>query len=146
MEDLVITEKKIIIPFYDSCISAGFPSPAQDYVEKEINVHDLLVQHPLATFLIRVKGLSMINAFIPEDALLLVDKSLKPKHKDIIVGVVDGEFTVKYLFKRGNTVMLQPANPTFKSIEITEEMDFTVWGAVSTIIIERKHIPYAGIS
>jgi DNA polymerase V len=121
-------------------IPAGFPSPAQDYMEEDIDLQKLLVKHPLATFLVKVKGESMINDFIPEGALLLVDRSLKPQHNDIIVGVVNGEFTVKRLLRSTKKVVLQPANPAFQPILITEEMDFVVWGVVIHIIIDPKKI------
>lgn len=140
MQTSVPSSNPIIISFFDTCIPAGFPSPAQDYMEEDIDLQKLLVDHPLATFLVRVKGKSMINAFIPEDALLVVDKSLKPKHNDIIVGLINGEFTVKYLIKKGSEIILQPANPSFKPITVTEEMNFTVWGVVSKIIIDPKKI------
>lgn len=132
------------IPFFKTYIQAGFPSPAQDYIEEDINLQELLIQHPLSTFLIRVKGNSMINACIPEDALLLVDKSVKPKNKDIIVGIIEGEFTVKRLMKAGKKIFLQPENPSYKPIEITEEMGFTIWGVVIRIIIDPKTNPYVG--
>jgi DNA polymerase V len=140
MQPALISPDPIIISFFDTCIPAGFPSPAQDYMEEDIDLQKLLVDHPLATFLVRVKGKSMINAFIPEDALLVVDKSLKPKHNDIIVGLINGEFTVKYLIKKGSEIILQPANPAFKPITVTEEMNFTVWGVVSKIIIDPKKV------
>lgn len=104
---------KIKIPFIQTYIPAGFPFPAQDYIEDDINLQELLIQHPLSTFLIRVQGNSMINACIPEDALLLVDKSVKAKNKDIIVEVIEGKFTVKRLLKTGKTIFLYPENPSY---------------------------------
>jgi DNA polymerase V len=82
----------------------------------------------------------MINDFIPEGALLVVDRSLKPQHNDIIVGVVNGEFTVKRLLRSAKKIVLQPANPAFRPLQITEEMDFVVWGVVIQIIIDPKKI------
>lgn len=140
MQVLRIIPQKIIVPLYDTCIPAGFPSPAQDYMEEDIDLQKLLVQHPLATFIVKVKGESMVNDFIPEGALLVVDKSIKPKHNDIIVGVVNGEFTVKRMLRSGQQVVLQPANPSFKPLHITEEMNFIVWGVVIQIIIDPKKI------
>lgn len=131
---------KRIIPLFDTYIPAGFPSPAQDYMEEDIDLQKLLVKHPLATFLVKVKGESMINDFIPEGALLVVDRSLKPQHNDIIVGVVNGEFTVKRLLKTPQQIILQPANPSFKPMPITEEMNFIVWGIVIQIIIDPKKV------
>ncbi|MEO8766219.1 MAG: translesion error-prone DNA polymerase V autoproteolytic subunit [Ginsengibacter sp.] len=126
------------IPLFQSTIQAGFPSPAQDYMEEDIDLQKMLIRHPLATFIIRVKGDSMVGAFIPEDALLIVDKSLKPKNRDIIVAVVNGEFTVKRLVKSAMKCVLQAENPTYKPIEITGDMEFVVWGVVTQILIDPK--------
>lgn len=139
MEPLHIIEKRIV-PLFDTCIPAGFPSPAQDYMEEDIDLQKLLIKHPLATFLVKVKGESMINDFIPEGALLVVDRSIKSQHNDIIVGVVNGEFTVKRLLRIQQQVVLQPANPSFKPLPITEEMNFVVWGVVIQIIIDPKKV------
>ncbi len=135
----MMDDQKIFIPFFTTCIPAGFSSPAQDYMEEDIDLQKLLIHHPLSTFIVRVKGDSMTGAFIPENALLIVDKSLKPRHRDIIVAVVNGEFTVKRLIKTFNKCVLQPENPSYKPLEITEEMDFVVWGVVTQILIDPKH-------
>ena len=131
---------KFTIPFIEACVPAGFPSPAQDYMEEDVDMQKLLIQHPVSTFIIRVKGDSMINAFIPDAALLIVDKSLKPKHRDIVVAVLNGEFTVKRLLKTLNKCILQPENAAYKPIEITEDMNFVVWGVVTKIIIDPKDV------
>jgi DNA polymerase V len=96
------------IPFIKTSISAGFPSPAQDFMEDDINLQEMLVPKPLSTFLIRVKGDSMMNAFIPDGALLVVDRSLKAGHGKIIVAVLNGEFTVKRLVKTARSWVLHP--------------------------------------
>ncbi|CAN5150579.1 hypothetical protein BH09BAC2_BH09BAC2_17120 [soil metagenome] len=126
------------IRLINSAVAAGFPSPAQDYMEEDIDLQKLIIDHPLSTFLIRVEGDSMINACIPHNALLVVDKSLTAKNKDIVVAVVNGEFTVKRLMKSRTGIALQPENPEFKPLVITEEMGFTVWGVVTRIIIDPK--------
>ncbi len=126
------------LSFYNSCVHAGFPSPALDYLEERISMDELLIKHPLSTFLIRVDGESMKDACIPDKALLVVDKSLKAVHRSIIVAIVNGEFTVKRLVKTAKTWMLQPENALFKPIEITEDMQFEVWGVVTKIIIDAK--------
>jgi DNA polymerase V len=132
------TGTHIKLSLINSCIPAGFPSPAQDYMEEDINLQQLLIKHPLSTFLVKVKGHSMVNAHIPDGALLVVDKSKKPKNNDIVVGVVNGEFTVKRLIRKRDEVILQPENATFKPLTITEEMNFVVWGVVVHIIIDAK--------
>ena len=128
------------IPFFGA-VPAGFLSPAADYIEESIDLNELLVKTPTATFFVRVEGESMINAFIPPKALLIIDRSITPSSGDIIVAVVNGEFTVKRFIKTFNQVYLAPANIKFNSIEINEEMDFKVWGVVSKIIIDPKDTP-----
>lgn len=121
-----------------TCIQAGFPSPAQDYMEEDINLQDMLIPKPLSTFLIRVKGDSMMNAFIPDGALLVVDRSVKAVNGKIVVAVLNGEFTVKRLVKTPRAWVLHAENPLYKPIVLTEEMDFTVWGVVTRVIIDPK--------
>lgn len=122
----------------NGAIPAGFPSPAADYIEDSIDLNDLLIKTPSATFFVRVEGESMLDAFIPPKALLIIDRSITPSSGDIIVAVVNGEFTIKRLIKSSNQVYLAPANTKFNAIEITEEMSFVVWGVVSKIIIDPK--------
>ena len=128
------------IPLYQSSVQAGFPSPAADYIEEKISLDKLIIKQPSATFLVKVDGESMIEAFIPHKALLVVDKSIPPVTSDIIVAVVNSEFTVKRLIKTANGVFLAPANPKFKSIRITDDMDFKIWGVVISIIINPKEL------
>jgi len=126
-----------VIPMF-SGIPAGFPSPAQDYMEPDINLAEILVPRPLSTFIIRVKGDSMIGANIPDGALLVVDKSLKAKSGDIIVALVYNEFTVKRLVETSRNWVLHPENSLYKPVIIVPEMDFRVWGVVTKIIIDPK--------
>lgn len=121
-------------------VPAGFPSPAADYLEEEIDFNQYLKPRPNATFVIRVKGDSMIDAHIPDNALLIVDKSLKPSNNSIIIAVVDNEFTVKRLIKNSSGIRLMPANNKYKPIQITEDTDFRVWGVVTQIIIDAKNV------
>ncbi len=128
------------IPFYQSPVPAGFPSPAADYIEEKISLDKLLIKKPSSTFLVKVEGESMIEAFIPRKALLVVDKSIAAATSDIIVAVVNSEFMVKRLVKTSSGIFLTPANPKFKSIKITDDMDFKIWGVVISIIINPKEI------
>ena len=121
-------------------VQAGFPSPAADYIENDIDLAAHLVSKPLSTYLVRVVGNSMIDAYIPPNALLVVDKSLTPKNNQIIVASVDGDFTVKRFIKNSSGVRLMPANKAFLPIPITEFMDFKVWGTVTRIIIDATTI------
>jgi DNA polymerase V len=114
------------ITIANGAVSAGFPSPAGDYLDNRIDIFEYLIQHPTATFYVRVKGNSMINASIHDGDLLVVDRS--------IVAIIDGEFTVKRISKYNNKLYLIPENEHFKPIEITETMDFEVWGVVTFVI------------
>ncbi len=118
----------------------GFPSPALDYLEDRIDLNKLLVQHPQATFFVRSEGLSMVNAFIPPKAHLVVDRALSPKNGDIVLAVVNGEFTVKFLIKNDSKCWLRSANPKYPDLEITPEMEMTIWGVVTFIITDPKDL------
>jgi len=124
----------LVIPYFSIKVQAGFPSPAMDYMEDRIDLNKILVQHPLATFVVECTGDSMINAFIPPMAKLVVDRSLIAQDNDIVLAVVNGEFTVKFLSKNGQNYSLVPANPKYQTLEITHEMSFEVWGVVTNII------------
>jgi DNA polymerase V len=126
--------KTLDIPFYQSNVSAGFPSPAEDFMELDLNLQEYLVQHPSATFCVKVTGDSMQNAGIFSGDVMVVDRALEPKNKTIVLAVLDGEFTVKRIHKKGDLLFLNPENDNFKPIEITQEMNFKVWGVVTHII------------
>jgi DNA polymerase V len=111
---------------YDSKVQAGFPSPAMDYMQERIDLNKEFVPHPLSTFIIESTGYSMINAFIPPKARLIVDRSITPRNGDIVLAVINGEFTVKFLKKNNHKCWLVPANSKFQEIEITPEMDMQV--------------------
>ena len=129
--------QEMFIPLFASAIPAGFPSPADDYIENQLDLNQHLIQHPAATFFVRVEGLSMIGAGIHHGNILVVDRSLEPKDGDIVVAVVNGDLTVKRLQRqRGGKVFLVPENPVYTPIEITEDMDMMVWGVVVSAIHE----------
>lgn len=132
--------KKSYISYFDFRVPAGFPSPANDYLQKRIDLNDELIKHPLSTFFIECEGTSMIDAFIPPKAKLLVDRSITPKTGDIILAVLNGEFTVKYLRMNGNKCWLAPANKKYNEIEITVDMNFIVWGVITSIIINPNDV------
>jgi DNA polymerase V len=123
-----------ILPFYASHISAGFPSPAEDYVDLRLNIGEFVTENPTSTFFVRVHGDSMQDAHIVEGSILAVDKSLKAQSGDIIVAVVNNEFTVKRLITKGSKVYLVPENKKYQPLEITEDMNFQVWGKVVTVL------------
>ncbi len=118
--------------------ATGFPSPADDAMEESINLDKALIQHPLSTFIVSTEGDSMRDAFIPHKSMLLVDKSVKPKNGDIVVAVINGEFTVRFYHYNNVRCRLLPANEKYKPIEVTEEMQMQVWGVVIKIIIDPK--------
>ena len=125
--------RAIPIPLFLS-IKAGFPSPAEDYLDSCLDLNDLVVKHPAATFFVRVDGHSMIDAGIDSDDVLVVDRSVEPGENSIVVAIVDGDFTVKRISKCDNQLFLMPANQEHDPIEITEEMSFEVWGVVTYVI------------
>ncbi|MEY8849703.1 LexA family protein [Psychroserpens sp. XS_ASV72] len=115
-------------------ISAGFPSPADDFKEYKISLDKTLVRNKEATFYARVSGQSMIGAGLDDGDLLVVDRSLEPTHNKIAVCFIDGEFTVKRLKVTSEGVYLQPENPAYQPILITDTNDFQIWGIVTHVI------------
>ncbi len=122
------------LPLFSSSVSAGFPSPADDYIEQRLDLNELLVKHKEATFFLRVEGDSMTGVGIHHGDLLIVDKSIKATHKKIIIAVLDAELLVKQLYLKNDQVFLLPANPNYKAITVTSEQDFQVWGVVTAVI------------
>lgn len=120
--------------FFDTGISAGFPSPAEDFKEERLSLDNILVKNKLATFYARVSGQSMIDAGLDDNDLLVIDRSLEPAHNRIAVCFLDGEFTVKRLRVEKDGVWLQPENSKYEPIKITEENDFVIWGIVTNVI------------
>ena len=126
--------------FYKNPVKAGFPSPAMDYIEERIDLNKELIKHPLATFIIECSGDSMINAFIPPKAKLIIDRSLTAKNGDIVLATINGEFTIKFLKKNDVRCWLVPANSKYKEIEVTNEMNMQIWGVVTHIISATKEL------
>ena len=118
----------------DVGISAGFPSPADDFKETRISLDDELIQNKEATFFAKVKGQSMIDAGLDDNDLLVIDRSLEPTNNKIAVCFLDGEFTVKRLRVEKSDVWPQPENPNYPIINIREENDFVIWGIVTNVI------------
>lgn len=118
----------------EALVQAGFPSPADDYLESPLNLHELVVKNPAATFFVRVAGDSMLGARIEPDDILVVDRSLTPASGRIVVAIVNGEFTVKRLKIEGGVMRLQAENPLYPDIEIPEGSDFQVWGIVTYVV------------
>ena len=121
-------------PLYSSKVSAGFPSPADDNLEKSLDLNSYLIKRPAATFFVRVNGDSMINAGINDNDILVVDRSVKPSHGKVIIAVLDGQMTVKRLHKRSGKIILMPENDLYKPIEIQDHMNMEIWGVVTSSV------------
>ncbi len=122
------------LPLFTSKVPAGFPSPADDHLEASIDLNQQYVQHPAATFFVRVQGHSMKDAGINNGDMLVVDRSLEAKSGSIVIAVVNGELTVKRLVIENHCVWLKPENRDYEPLLITEEMDLHVWGVVAHVI------------
>ncbi len=129
-----ITPKRIYLPIAQHSIPAGFPSPATEYEEDRLDINDLVVLNPNATFFMRVKGNSMLDANIRDGDILVVDPSIEAVHGHIVVAVIDGEFTVKTLYCKDKIVKLVPENADYPEIVLKNEQELNIWGVVSHII------------
>jgi len=121
-------------PLYMTAIEAGFPSPADDYIEGRLDLNQHLIKHPAATFFVKVSGHSMVDAGIFPGDILIVDRSLEAVDKKIVIAVVNGELTVKRLRIRSGRPFLEPENDQYAPIEITPDMAFEIWGVVTSVI------------
>lgn len=128
------TETELKLPFVDEGISAGFPSPASDFIDLTIDLNKHLIKHPSSTFYGRVKGFSLKNAGISDNDLLIIDRSIEPTNGKIAVCYIDGEFTAKRLKVEKNQVWLMPENEDYQPIKITEGNELIIWGIVTHVI------------
>lgn len=132
-----------VLPSYvwtvPTTVQCGFPSPAEDHSEQRLDVSSLLIQQPDATFFMRVRGASMRDAGIDDGDLVVIDRSISAKHSQIVVAVVDGEFTIKRLHKKGRQVRLDAANPTFPNIELKDGQELVIWGVVTWTLKKHTH-------
>lgn len=122
------------LPLYASKVAAGFPSPADDYLEGTLDLNEHLVRNPAATFFVRVSGDSMIGSGIFPDDILIVDRSLEAKSGDVVIAVLDNELTVKQYHRQDGTVELRPDNPAYEPIHISGDMELHIWGVVKHVI------------
>lgn len=121
-------------PVLLSEIAAGFPSPADDYIDKKIDLNEQLISNKTATFLVRAYGDSMLDANINQGDILIVDRAMDAHHNSIIIAIFNGELTVKRLKHQNGRLYLAPENPEYPKLEITEATSFEVWGVVTYII------------
>lgn len=126
------------LPYADEGIQAGFPSPAQDYINETIDLNHELIQHPAATFFGRVSGDSMIEEGIEDGDILVIDRSLEPINGDLAVCCVEGDFTLKRISLENDCIKLVASNKTFKPIVITSDDNFSIWGIVSYTIKKNR--------
>ena len=133
-----IKKKQILTPIFLDSVSAGFPSPATDYMENKLDLNEYLIKHPASTFIVKAKGLSMTDAGILSGDLLIVDRSITPKSNDIVIASIFGDLTVKKLQKKENSLFLLSANSDYPSIQVKEEMECFIWGVVTYIIHESN--------
>jgi DNA polymerase V len=125
------------IPLYGARVPCGFPSAADDYLEKPLDFNELLIQNPAATYAVRVSGESMTGAGIYPGDIVIVDKSITPSHGAIVIALIEGEFTIKRYCLVGGRIVLQAENPNFANVEIPEETGLEVWGVITNSI--RDH-------
>lgn len=121
---------------YSQQVATGFPSPATDYLQDRVDFNKLFIRHPLSTFFMVCEGTSMVNAFIPPKAILLVDRSLQAKNMDIVVAIVNGEFTVRRLIKNERKCFLRAENSKYREVEVTPDIQMEIWGVVTHIVTD----------
>jgi DNA polymerase V len=127
-------KERLARPLFLSGVSAGFPSPAEDYVDRALDLNELLIKHPAATFFVRVAGDSMVGAGIHHNDILIVDRSLEAASGRIVIAVVGGELTVKRLVHDKNGSRLVAENPNYPPIPLTEESGCEIWGVVTGLV------------
>ena len=125
---------RVALPLFAGKVAAGFPSPADDYVEKTLDLNELLIQKPAATYFVRAEGESMLGAGIHPNDILVVDRSIEPVPGKIVICALNGELVVKRLKRRAGRWVLGSENPAYRDIVLREEMDTVIWGVVTTVI------------
>lgn len=122
------------LPLYLTVVQAGWPSPADDYIDQQLNLHELAVRNPAATYFLRAAGDSMLGCGIHDGDLLIVDRSVDATHNRVVIAALDGELLVKRLLRRGKRVFLAPANPDYPEIDITAREYVHIWGVVTYVL------------
>ena len=130
MDSFDSATKKFRIPLLKDSVSAGFPSPADDYTEENIDLNEHLISNPFSTFFLRVKGDSMINAGIKDKDLIIVDKSLTARPGNIVIAMIDGEFTIKRLSIKNDELYLKAENHNYPNFSFKNHIDIQIWGVV----------------
>jgi DNA polymerase V len=126
--------RQVPLPLFTGKVAAGFPSPADDYIEKTLDLNELLVKKPAATFFVRAQGESMLGAGIHPNDILVVDRSIDPVPGHIVICALNGELTVKRLDRENEQWRLKSENPAYADIPIYEELELVIWGVVTNVI------------
>ena len=134
LEEMDLLKDSCSIPLFYSGASCGFPNPADDYIQERIDISEYLVPNPLSTFFVRAKGNSMEGSRIFDSSLLIVDRSITPASGSICLCILEREFTVKKLERRGGEIYLVATNRQYQVIKVTTEMDFEVWGVITNVV------------
>lgn len=131
---IAIAATPLFGPLLQNRVCAGFPSPAEDLGAHRIDLTQVLVTHPQATYFLRASGHSMVEAGIFDNDIMVVNRAIKPRHDHVVVAIVDGDFTVKRLYQRAGRIKLKAANPTYPDIVPTEGQTIEIWGVVTSTI------------
>ncbi len=125
---------RLALPLSLATVPAGFPSPAEDYIDRRLDLNEHLIRHPTATFFVRAAGESMRDAGVAPGDILVVDRAVEARDGQIVIAVLDGEMTVKRLRRRDGRLLLLPDNPAYAPVEVAPEASFEIWGVVTYII------------
>jgi len=134
MGNEVATKNDLGIPLFMVPVEAGFPSPADDYLEGKLDLNEYLIKHPAATLFVKAPDDSMIKAGIFPGDILIVDRSIKPTDKKVVIALIDGGFSVRRISKIKGKVFLVPENENYKPIQVDPETDCEIWGIVTNVI------------
>jgi DNA polymerase V len=126
--------RQVLLPLFTGKVAAGFPSPADDYIEKTLDLNELLIKKPAATFFARAQGESMLGAGIHHNDILVVDRSMDPMPGHIVICALNGELTVKRLAKDGERWQLKAENPAYPDMVIHDDLELVIWGVVTNVI------------
>lgn len=140
MKPLPLNKTPIELWSVPETVQCGFPNPAEDHQQQRLDLLDLIVRQADATFFMRVRGASMRDAGIDDGDYVVVDRSINAKHGQIVLAVIDGEFTIKRLYQRHGRSVLQSANPIFPHIELKDGQELRVWGVVTWAFKHISHV------
>ncbi|GGE62948.1 MAG TPA: translesion error-prone DNA polymerase V autoproteolytic subunit [Paenalcaligenes hominis] len=126
--------------FVSATVQGGFPSPAEDFYQPRVDLNTLLIRQPEATFFMRIRGTSMRDMGIDDGDYVIIDRSLTPKHGNLVVAIIDNEFTLKQLYQKHNRLQLLSANPDFAPIELKDQQQLHIWGVVTWTFKKHHHV------